>query len=1755
MFAIESFAIETNVLTGELIRPLFGDLLSISNDHSIHSNISSYNSAIFSEEVFLSSDNSENRLDSLETQSDNDRDLNDFSRVSNLNTNSSFSTFGSISSTTIRAAIDSLTGKSAEGKLVGFEKDLDNDREKEKEDGRSNGDGGEREIEGLKKALAFLKKNDPLNLPGNIKEVEIEVETGKKGLNRLLKTPNFVKLLQGFGLNPSQLKHQLKRGEVEIERKKRFPNGTLVELELEGEGGKIEVEINIKRGHQIVQNPLPPGCKIKKRVDDDDNDNERVELGSGTLLESHSLVSYSTLGEDRALNLTYDSGRAFGQPIFGFARTDVEGLDERHVLMGKLIVGELKNQSLDSSDAIAQSRFNSGKNYWSIDGNNGRVDAAIQAELENLATGVYNYELTSSIMELDSDGGEIKSNGETLTSSGKFVHVNTIDSVFGSGWSLDEVHHLVENDDGSVLLVEGDGCEMLYQAPLNEGEAYISASGDFSSLERMSDGTFRRTTTDRTVYKFDEENRLVSVSDRNGNETRHIYNDEGELVKIVDPVGLETSFTYSDGKVTQIADPTGRITQFEYDEAGNLVKITDPDGTSRQFEYDDRLMVAEVDKRGNREALIYDEFGRVDRAVLKNGGIVDIDPVQVQGLYAASDTDDPFNAPDAWTGEIGVASYTDAVGNITLYNLDRSGQLVSATDEIGHLRSVERNEDNLVAESTTGRGYISQYTYDDNGNLLNVQDEIDLEDENSFGLSYTYDPIFNQLTSRTDELGRQILYDIDPLNGNVLSETKVVGEIGGDDDVITSYTYTDLGLIDLKTDPNGRITDYDYDSYGRLTRITYAKGTSDRAYEEFEYDSFGNQTALIDENGNRTEYEYDEMNRVVRVTYAVGTTDEVTESLEYDSAGNVVAKTDGLGNRTEYDYDDMDWLMQTVSPDPDGGGALLSPIRTSTYDLRGNLISSKDPLGRETRYVYDERNRLIQTINPDGSIEESKYDLDGNEIASIDANGNQTKNVYDARGQLISIIDAHNNTTYFEFDVANQMTGIIEANGNLTEYEYDDLGRKTAKIEAANTADTTVIRTEYDKVGNVIAEIDSLGNKTKYKYDNRDRQIQVIDAEDGIKTTEYDRVGNILAITDPIGNTTTFNYDSRNRLVSDTNELGYTRSFTYDLVGNQTFVSDRNGKVRQFNYDNLYRQTEEIWLDAANSPVHTIEYTYDAASQLIGVSDSISSYTTTYDLLGRQATVDNAGTPNAPNVVLGYTYDKNGNLLQVKDSINGVASGVTNYIYDERDLVKSIIQTGNGVADKQVNFSYNSIGQYDTVTRYADLNKNQLVAQSGYTYDGLNRLLNLTHSNSTDTIAFYDLLYDSASRIEQITDVDGTTVYSYDGTDQLIGADRSDPNNPDELYSYDANGNRINSSLHDSGYVTGTNNQLLSDGNYNYEYDNEGNLIRQTEIATGAVRELEWDYRNRLIAVVDKDLSGVETQRVEFTYDAMDRRIAKTVDTNPLDNLDGVVTHFVYDRDNVLLEFVDDNVDSTKNPMLQTRYLHGTETDQVLAREDSEGNVIWYLTDHLGTIRDLVDNSGTVLNHISYDSFGNVIDQTNPTIETRYLFTGREFDLETGLYYYRARYYNPSIGKFISEDPIGFEAKDTNLYRYVGNRPIDTVDPSGATSTELIALLNIAQPRTPGSSIYRYPQSPDYGTALTSATTWFYLITDSSNRQARTFSPGTRPFPWLLFAPLKGPAGKGTLRPAARSGLEPTIDLQKDSRGRHNTPGVSGITE
>ncbi len=708
------------------------------------------------------------------------------------------------------------------------------------------------------------------------------------------------------------------------------------------------------------------------------------------------------------------------------------------------------------------------------------------------------------------------------------------------------------------------------------------------------------------------------------------------------------------------------------------------------------------------------------------------------------------------------------------------------------------------------------------------------------GVEFTYDPVFSQITSVTDELGHQTLIEIDPANGNALSSTRVVGlpdtESTETDDIVTLFSYTPQGLIDTRTDPLGRVTDFDYDAFGRVTTITFAQGTTDEASKQFEYDQAGNRTAIIDENGNRTEFEYDVMNRLVRL----------------------------------------------IQPDPDGAGPLSSPVHTFAYDANGNRISKTDPRGQVTLSEYDTLDRLIKSIDADGQ------------------------------------------ETLFA----------------------------------------------YDPVGNLISTVDPLGNETRATYDARNRLVDLVDPDDGSTQYAYDANDDVTAMTDALGNRTEFTYDARRRLIRETDPLSNAIVYEYDAVDNLAGKTDRNGRRIRFEYDDLDRLITETWVNPDDSTANVIQYTYADAGNLLAAADDLSSLTFTYDGRNRVKTEGSAGTLGAASVVLDYAYDGAGNVLSVVDTIGGQEGATTSYVYDADDRLTGLTQAGPATAEKRVDLAYDELGLFTLIERFSDLAGSQPVVASGYTYDALNRLASLSHSNPASVVvSSFDMVYDTAGRVTGIADVDGLTGYTYDDRDQLIGADHADAANPDEAYSYDANGNRVSSSLPGADYVTGSGNQLLSDGTFDYGYDGEGNLISRTDIVTGDVREFEWDHRNRLSAVIDKDNLGAELQRVEFAYDAVDRRTSKTAK----DTAGEVTTYFVYDRRNVIVDFLDDDGAAGPNgPALDQRYLHGPGVDQVLAQEDAFGNVVWHLADHLGTIRDLVDGGGAVVNHVTYDSYGNV---------------------------------------------------------------------------------------------------------------------------------------------------------------------------------------
>ena len=271
----------------------------------------------------------------------------------------------------------------------------------------------------------------------------------------------------------------------------------------------------------------------------------------------------------------------------------------------------------------------------------------------------------------------------------------------------------------------------------------------------------------------------------------------------------------------------------------------------------------------------------------------------------------------------------------------------------------------------------------------------------------------------------------------------------------------------------------------------------------------------------------------------------------------------------------------------------------------------------------------------------------------------------------------------------------------------------------------------------------------------------------------------------------------------------------------------------------------------------------------------------------------------------------------------------------------------------------------------------------------------------------------------------------------------------DEAHAFDKNGNRTS-----GGSVPTIQNRLTSDGTYTYTYSTRGNV--QTKSRTGEHISYSWDVRDRLASATYRTASGgTITKKVEYVYDLNDRRILKRVDSDGGGPLPQVITQYIFDGDDVVLEL---NVPIDFNPPTIThRYLHGPAVDQILADETASGT-LWPLADYQGTVRDLVDSTGKSKNHWNYDSFGKLLSEHAPKVDTLLGYAGMTRDEETGLYGTPARPYDPATGKFLSEDPSGL-ADGVNVYAYVHNDPMNATDPTGL-ATQYLAQLHGSAPST-----------------------------------------------------------------------------------------------
>lgn len=835
---------------------------------------------------------------------------------------------------------------------------------------------------------------------------------------------------------------------------------------------------------------------------------------------------------------------------------------------------------------------------------------------------------------------------------------------------------------------------------------------------------------------------------------------------------------------------------------------------------------------------------------------------------------------------------------------------------------------------------------------------------------------------------------------------------------ITSITNTS-GRITAITDPMGRTYTITYNGSHHITAITDPLGNA----WQYTYNSYGKMLTKRDPLNRTTTYTYDSTNRTARVltatdpegkvrtmSYTERGTTTITEkdgglwTYTYDPIYTVVtAKTDPLGYTTTYAYDNKRNLIKKTEHD----GSYTS----YTYDANNNLLTTTDPLGNTTTYTYNSLNLVLSVTDPKSAVTSYTYDTTGNLLTVTEPSGAVTSFVYDTKGNPTSITDSRGKITTLAYDTHNNLTSVTDPLSHVTSFTYDAVGNLlTSTDPLSNVTQYTynglnqrtqmtdplgnVTQYLYDFMGNIERITDAASNATNYAYNYRGQATQITDALNNITQMTYGPTGcgtcggaeKLTSLVDALSHNTTYTYDTAGRLVAETDPLSRATAFTYNSKGNLVSKTKPDGRTITYVYDAADRLLEKHYPDS------TVAYfSYDQNGNMTGASNQNISYTFSYDSNNRLT-----GVTDSNSRTVSYQYDLAGN----RTSMTSPENLITTYTYNDVGRL-------TGIANFMGSFglSHDNAGRRTGLT-YPN------GASAAYTYDANGNLTRVRHLDSGLT-AFSDVnyTYNNLNNRSVRTDTQGSASYTYDAISRLT------VNSLGENYSYDAVGNRLTGPLATDTMTYDAGNEQLNINSILFTYDLNGNRNQKTD--SGTVTTYTYDDENRLIQVT------VGTDVFTYAYDPFGRRISKTIN--------GVTTSYVYDQSAIIAAY-----DGSGNVI--ARYTHGLNIDEPLAVQQGTVNYFHH-ADGLGSIVALTNASGSAVQTYSYDSFGNTT--ISDGISQPYAYTAREYDTETGLYFYRARYYDPRAGRFLTKDPIGFAGRDVNLYAYVGNNPIIFADPLG----------------------------------------------------------------------------------------------------------------
>lgn len=1230
--------------------------------------------------------------------------------------------------------------------------------------------------------------------------------------------------------------------------------------------------------------------------------------------------------------------------------------------------------------------------------------------------------------------------------------------------------------------------------PMNHSVQYA-----YNGLGKITEKKNQRNKS--TYYEYDALGRLVRekapAADGSLAVTRYLYDSAGNLIKKVLPnqynAALDTpalaatmsgkSYVYDTmNRKIQTVDPVGNITEYvQYDGNGNVKKVVDglryigdmtsSPGISYSYDYADRVTQV-TDANGYSQNMQHDLQGQLIQKKDKSGNITTYQYTYDGLLWKVT-------SPDTGTME---------------YTYDKLGHKLAEKDPRGNITTYTYDRYGLLAAETDALGNTSSYYYDANGNLRRKLDKL----RHATYYFYRVDNRLSQKAVLFGGNGQQVLYQITDYEydeaGNPTKE-RITSNYSGAPIRETSYTYYDNNLVNTVTGLDGSFVKSHYDKNGNRTKTETLVRAGVYQVSKWEYDvnnRLSQSIRLVDESSIQEaagfaniaglrDGEYPGKIRII-TGYTYDILGNITKELKpgaYAYAGSDTANRDKYA--TSYTYDSLDRVKRTITK-PYG-----QEIYTENfYDGEGNITSFRDARGYITTYTYDSRNRLKTKIDSLGRTTTYSYDLAGNRTGVTNALNYTTTYTYDVLNRLKTVIDPDDRVVSSRvYDAEGRVIKEIDAKGYLsgtsdetrygTEYFYSPLGfvTKVVNPEAKATGDGKKFTEKYgySPFGERTSATNGEGETTTYGYDSAGRLIKVTDSL-GIQTTyTYDLTGNRLTQTDGRGKTSSSVYGDFGLLLSSADPEGKSPSYRYDLDGNMMQLTDKNGNHTLYTYDSRDLLLSRTVQQTGDS----VTYSYDVVGNRAGMTDESGTYAYSYDGTGRLLDIRRGGL-----VQVSYAYDAVGNITELTDK-KGFA---TTYTYDKNNRMLTAAYSG-----KIATYAYDANGNRLSLTYPGGVSES-------YTYDKNDRLLTLTNKKPDQSvISSYTYTYDRTGRQTSKTDSYGLTTYTYDDAGRVSGVQASGKTT---VYTYDGAGNRTGmSETHvsaqssgfideDTGneiqYIVKTSQYVYSDSNrllqltetmkdgqgqeklrkmLFYAYDGNGNqTVSRAEYlkpAGGSTTFRLSGYRgdagdpdprieltlntydgfNRLKTA--EVIQGGKRSTSEFTYDGDDLRVSRMVRKSE-NSYTPVVTNYLYDRGQVILE-------TDASDSVTVRYTRGIN---YIGRLDAGNSHSLFLYNGHGDVVQTTAENGAVQNQYDYDIFGQptlTVEQYSCAIR----YAGEFYDNETGLYYLRARYYDPRNARFLSEDTYAGDPSDPlslNLYTYCANNPILYIDPTGHIYTE-----------------------------------------------------------------------------------------------------------